>query len=46
MVNSEEIIRKTEYLLVLMRCHINWCHYNWVWLYLWHILCVCWKCFP
>jgi len=34
MVNSEEIIRKTEYLFVLMRCHINCCHYNCVQLFL------------
>ena len=36
MVNSEELIGTTEYLLLSMRCCINCCHNNWV-----QLVCVC-----
>jgi len=34
MVNSEELIGATDYLMLEMRRHINWCHCKWVGLYI------------
>jgi hypothetical protein len=33
MVNSDELIGTTEYLMLYTRCHINQCHHNRLWLY-------------
>jgi hypothetical protein len=32
MVHSKERTGPTKYLMLHMRCHINQCCYNWVWL--------------
>jgi len=34
MVNSDELIGTTEYLMLYTRCRINWHHYSRVWPYL------------
>jgi len=34
MVNTEELTDAVEYRAQSARCHINWCCYNWVQLYL------------
>jgi hypothetical protein len=33
MFNSDESIGTTEHVMLQTRWHLNWCHFNWVWLY-------------